>query len=380
MSVKDAEEEKSQENMQEKDNMPNVENIKAITKMDEKIENKKNLNKKWIICGIIFLSVFLILGIAFLIFTIIGISNENIISGFSIKEINVSNLSKDEAKEKIQNYIADNLPENILLKHNDFETSIPISSLEVSFDIEKAINEAISFGKNGNFFENGFNMLNTLIFGKNIDIDVTLNEEQLKNTLNDISTKLPDTVKESSYYIEGNNLIVTSGKQGNIVNTNQMVTYIKNGISNFTLKNRTLDISTSVKQPERINVDKIYEEVHKEAVNAYYTTNPFTVYPHENGMDFAISLDEAKKLFEEEKDEYTIPIKILYPNVTTNMIGTEAFPDLLSTFSTNYNAGDKDRTTNLILAAKKINGTVLMPGETFSYNKVVGERTIAARI
>lgn len=380
MSVKDAEKEKLQENIQEKDDVQNVENINAITKTDEKIENKKNSNKKWIICGIIFLSVFLILGIAFLIFTIIGTSNKNIISGISIKEINVSNLSKDQAKEKIQNYISENLPENILLKHNDFETSIPISSLEVSFDIEKAINEAISFGKNGNFFENGFNMLSTLIFGKNIDIDVTLNEEQLKNTLNDISTKLPDTVKESSYYIEGNNLIVTSGKQGNIVNTNQMITYIKNGISNFTLKNRTLDISTSVKQPERINVDKIYGEVHKEAVNAYYTTNPFTVYPHENGMDFAISLDEAKKLFEEEKDEYTIPIKILYPNVTTNMIGTEAFPDLLSTFSTNYNAGDKNRTTNLILAAQKINGTVLMPGETFSYNKVVGERTIAARI
>ena len=60
------------------------------------------------------------------------------------------------------------------------------------------------------------------------------------------------------------------------------------------------------------------------------------------------------------------------------MIGTEAFPDMLSNFSTKYDASNKNRTTNLILAAKKINGTVLMPGETFSYNKVVGERTIAA--
>ena len=60
------------------------------------------------------------------------------------------------------------------------------------------------------------------------------------------------------------------------------------------------------------------------------------------------------------------------------MIGTEAFPDLLSTFSTKYAASNKNRTTNLILAANKINGTVLMPGETFSYNKVVGARTIAA--
>ena len=95
-------------------------------------------------------------------------------------------------------------------------------------------------------------------------------------------------------------------------------------------------------------------------------------------MDFAISIDEAKALLEEDKDEYVVPLKILYPNVTTNMIGTEAFPDLLSSYSTRYNAYDRDRTTNLQLAANKINGTVLMPGETFSYNQVVGERTIAA--
>jgi len=60
------------------------------------------------------------------------------------------------------------------------------------------------------------------------------------------------------------------------------------------------------------------------------------------------------------------------------MIGTEAFPDCISTYKTYYSARDKDRTTNLKLAAEKINGTVVMPGETFSYNKVVGKRTIEA--
>ena len=91
------------------------------------------------------------------------------------------------------------------------------------------------------------------------------------------------------------------------------------------------------------------------------------------------SIEEAKAILgDQTAEEYTIPLNILYPKVTTNMIGTEAFPDLLSTYSTNYAASNKNRTTNLILAANKINGTVLMPGETFSYNKVVGARTIAA--
>mgnify|MGYP005776186693 FL=1 len=225
---------------------------------------------------------------------------------------------------------------------------------------------------------NSITALGTLFKHKNIDITMTLDEEQLTKSLDDISSKLPDTVIQSGYYIEGTDLIITKGKDGNVVNTNQMVSLIKNGISNLTLKDRVLNISTQVKSPSEINIDKIYEEIYKAPVDAYYTQNPYTVYPSENGMDFAISIDEAKAMLEEEKDEYVVPLKILYPNVTTNMIGTEAFPDLLSSYSTRYNAYDRDRTTNLQLAANKINGTVLMPGETFSYNQVVGERTIAA--
>ena len=330
------------------------------------------------ILGIIGIILLIIVAICFSIFTIFNNTNENIVSGISIKGIDVSGLSKIQAKEKLESYIQENLPENILLKHNDFETSIPISSIEVNFDIDGAIDQALQIGKSGNMLQNSFETLKTMLYHVDIEPTFSMNEQLLIDALNDISTKLPDTVIESSYYIENNNLILTSGKEGNVVNINQMVSYIKNGIMNLTLKNRTLDIATSIKQPSKINIEKIYEEVHKEAKDAYYTQNPFSVYPSENGIDFAISLEEATQMLEEEKEEYTIPLKILYPKVTTNMIGTEAFPDLLSSFSTNYNARDTDRTTNLKLATNKINGTVLMPGETFSYNQVVGARTIAA--
>lgn len=47
----------------------------------------------------------------------------------------------------------------------------------------------------------------------------------------------------------------------------------------------------------------------------------------------------------------------------------------LSGFSTSFNPSEVDRTKNLELATRFINGTVLMPGQTFSYNETVGERT-----
>ncbi len=330
------------------------------------------------ISGICVLILIILLCIAFLIFTFVNNQNNHIISGIHIKDIDVSHLSMEEAKETIQNYITDNLPENIYLIHNEYETSIPLSALNVSFDIDTAVRQAYDIGKSGNIFENSLTALKTLIAPIDIDIPLTLDEEQLRIALNDISSKLPDTVIDSGYYIEGNQLIVTSGSEGNVVDVNQMYSYIKNGILNLTLKNRALDIATISKQPSEINIEKIYQEIYKEPVDAYYTQDPFAVYPSENGLDFSISLDEAKDMLLEEKSEYIIPLQILYPNVTTNMIGTEAFPDLLSTYSTKYSTRDRDRTTNLQLASEKINGTVLMPGETFSYNQVVGARTISA--
>lgn len=321
----------------------------------------------------------LILLLCFGIFTVYNMFNSNIVSGVHIKGIDVSNLSPSDAKYQLDNYFSEKLPEEIKLIHADFETTLSLSQLEVSFDTRSAVNKAYEIGRQGNFFNNNFYILSTMFGNINIEPELKLDETQLQKTLNEISAQLPDGVKQSSYYVEDKNLIITAGKEGNVVDIEATTEAIKSSIFSFSCINTPVEIIVKPQQPDDIDVEKIHNEIYKEPVNAYYTQNPFCVYPHENGLDFNISIDEAKAIVSsEDKDEYVIPVKILYPEVTTNMIGTEAFPDLLSTFSTNYAASNKNRTTNLILAANKINGTVVMPGETFSYNKVVGERTIAA--
>lgn len=340
--------------------------------------SKNDVMSNFTIFVILFIIILLIL---FAGFTLYNMFNTNIINGVSIKGLDVSNLSKSDAKYQLDNYIANSLPQEIKLKHNDYETTISLSQIGVSFDTKKASNYAYDIGRKGNIFENNLTVLSTLFGHINIEPTLNLDEEQLKKNLEDISLELPDGVLQSSYYIEGNNLIITSGKEGNVVDVEKTIEAIKNSISTFSCKDSPVELVVRTEAPDSIDLEKIHNEIYKEPVDAYYTQNPFTVYPSENGLDFNISMDEAKNIiFSEQKDEYIIPLKTLTPNVTTNMIGTEAFPDLLSSYSTNYSTRDKDRTTNLILAANKINGTVVMPGETFSYNKVVGARTIAARI
>lgn len=341
------------------------------------VENKENL-KVGTVLGIVFISFIVIFFILFLGITLYISSSDKIITGIYIKGVEVAGLTKEQAIEKVTNEFNNVLPNNLTVVHGEYETQLNLEDLGANLNIEEAVNRAYNMGRDSNIFKNMGTIIKNLVSVNDLDLNVTVNTEQCTSILNDISTKLPDTVVQSSYYVEGNKLIITRGKSGNVVDVTPSIENIKNKIQDLTYASSKIELVTVAKDPDAIDIDKIHNEIYKEPVNAYYTTNPYVVYPHENGVDFNISVDEAKAMLNDVKDEYEIPLKYTAPSVTTNMIGTEAFPDLLAKFSTNYNARDTDRTTNLRLAAEKINGTVLMPGETFSYNTVVGERTIAA--
>lgn len=375
MNIKETTLEK--EKIEDTESKENVEQIEDSTQF-KKVENYKTNSDTLAIFGILVLVLITIILILCMAFTFINMKQETIFSGIYVKGIDVSNLSQEEAVQKIQNILQENIPDEIKLIHNDYETSISSKDLDINFDITSAVNSAYKIGRSGNALENNIVIFKAKLSKINIEPNFSINEEQLKTFLSDISTKLPDAVVDSSYYIEGTNLILTKGKIGSVVNVDDSCEYIKNQIKDLKIKNTSLTLITEEVEPTPLDIEAIHNELYKEPKDAYYTQNPYSVYPSENGIDFNISVEEAKSILSEEKEEYVIPLKILYPNVTTNMIGTEAFPDMLSTYSTKYAVSNKNRTTNLILAANKINGTVLMPGETFSYNKVVGERTIAA--
>ena len=344
----------------------------------ENEEVKKKKHKRGSIFSLFFVTIISIFILCFGIFTAYNILNTNIISGVHIKGFDVSGLSTSDAKYQLDNYLNAKLPEEIKLVHGDYESTISLKQIEASFDTKNAVSTAYNVGRQGNIFENNLYVLSTMFGEVNIEPTIKLNKTQVTKNLEEISANLPDKVTESSYFIEDSNLIITSGKQGNVVDIDATINEIRNSISNLSTIDRPIEIIVKSQDPKPIDVEKVHEEIYKEPVDAYYTQEPFTVYPSENGVDFKVSIEEAKAIVNgEAAEEYTIPLNITAPNVTTNMIGTEAFPDLLADYSTRY-VNNYNRTTNLILSTNKINGTVLMPGETFSYNKVVGARTIAA--
>lgn len=347
---------------------------------NNKTNNFKKTTKKINIEKTTLIIISVIIAIAIMIFSIIfailNINNSNIINGIKIEGIDVSGLTREEAKTKIEAVYNDKKQKDITLKYKDFETTLSQDILETNYDIEKAVNEAITTGKNGNIITNNYNILFALIGKKNIKIDMIINEEQTEKAIEDIQTNLPETIEEPDYYIEENKLIITPGKEGLKISTENLINKIKKNLQSMTTNEEYVEIPVEKAWPNKIDLEQIHSEIYKEVQDAYLTRDPITIHPEVEGIDFDI--EETKKILEEDKEKYEIPLKITKPSITTIDLGSEAFPNKLSTYTTRYDGGDKNRSTNLEIACEKINDKIILPGETFSYNKTLGARTTTA--
>lgn len=361
------------------------EESKIFDEADEIIEqnssdfsNKKSEHKSHIgllIFSIIFFIVFLLASVFSTVFAFINVNNTTFVSGISILGIDVSGLSKDDAKQKVTDDVSNRLSTDVIFKHNDETYTLLPSSVGGSFDIDKVIDDAYSVGRNGNIFQNNFAILNAMINSKNFIPDFSFNSDSFDNSISQMNSNFADGIVEPSYDISGNNLIIKSGKNGNIVDSDKIKSLFVDKLIFVPYNTDSIEVPVFSKEANKIDIDAIHSEIYKEAQDASYTTNPYAVYPSSNGLDFNISIDEAKALITGDKDSYTIPLKTLYPNVKTSDIGIEAFPNLLSSYSTSFASSSSNRATNVSLATNKINGKVLMPGEVFSFNGTVGKRT-----
>lgn len=375
-------ENKNKENAKkEEKNDAQFKKVKESPKKQEKSikdmgETEKPKKKKGLIIGILIAVIIVIAIIVSTIFALFALSNEKIVSGVSISGIEVSGLSKEEAKGKLEAIYNEKKEKEIDIKYQEYETNLNPTIMEVNYEIDKAVEEAYLIGRKENIFISNYDILFTLIGKKNVDVNMTLNEEIAKQTINDIGVNLPGIVLDSSYSVEGDELIITKGKKGVVIDTDSLFEKVKNRLKDINLTEEYIEIPVKEKEPEPIDIEKIHDEICKEAQDAYYTKDPFTVHPEVEGISF--DLETAKAILAEDKEEYVIKLTITKPKITLSQIGDEAFPDRLSVYTTRYDVSNVDRSTNLVIACQKINGKVILPGETFSYNKALGERTAKA--
>ena len=237
----------------------------------------------------------------------------------------------------------------------------------------------VHYGRDSNIIANNYQIINILFNGQNLELDVKFNEEILKSIFSNLDSEWNETFVDNTYYIDKDKLIIVRGKTGVIVDEEalkeKLINLVHDRIEGKQIKE--IEIPVITKEPGEIDIEQIQKEVYKEAKDASYDRDNAKLNVHSNGIEVGISVEEAKEILSIEQEEYQIPLKITVPAITTDMLGEEAFPNVLGSFSTRYDASNKSRATNIELACEAINGKVLMPGEVFSFNGTVGNTTAA---
>lgn len=135
---------------------------------------------------------------------------------------------------------------------------------------------------------------------------------------------------------------------------------------------RTVDAAKAAKYLKRT----IAPIVRREPVNARFVAGEsgFKIIPERNGK--ALDLDATTQSIRDRAgadaaDPLEVAVRTLSPHVSTaDLQGIEGE---VSRYRTHYSERG-NRSRNIVVACDKINGTVLKPGDRFSYNEIVGPR------
>jgi vancomycin resistance protein YoaR len=127
---------------------------------------------------------------------------------------------------------------------------------------------------------------------------------------------------------------------------------------------------------------RIKDRIDREPVDAHVDTDAGTAVPARPGLalDVHASLERIDRALIDGAAEVQLATHVVQPGRTIAGLSDVALDATLSEFSTRHSRGEKarERTHNLRVAASKIDGHVLQPGEVFDFNEVVGDRTRAA--
>ena len=105
----------------------------------------------------------------------------------------------------------------------------------------------------------------------------------------------------------------------------------------------------------------------------------FVILPAQSGLIVAVDqlIHQIQKTpLGEMPTRIDIPMLEVPAAVTTESVQALAFDSIIGEFSTNFLVKEKNRAANLAIAAKALDGKVLLPGETLSFNETVGPREL----
>lgn len=350
-----------------------------MTNLELEKTNKESKKRKPIL---ILLSLVIITLLVFSIFTVSMLIDKKIHKGVFINDTDVSRMLPEDAAELLNAELNGKISkESILLNYNNASLELKFSDLNISYNIQDAVDSAYSIGRTGNIISRFNSIFTNSRKTTVIELTYSCDEKYIDDKLDQfyMDTLLP--VQEASLYLGESEVTITSGHSGKSIEKQKALEFITSSIKTCT--GGSFDVPEKVTPPSNIDPEKIYEQITLEPQDAKVsvTDNIVSVDIHKRGrkIDKAALISIINELNNTTDTTKKLPVEFIEPEITASYIDSVLFRDVLSEASTRFNTNtvnNANRGVNIRLASAKINGKVLAPGEVFSFNDYVGPRTI----
>src|SRR4030066_539044 len=352
--------------------------------------------------------------------------------GIFISGINVAGKTPEEAENLLKFSIKP--PKEIILSYKDQSFSIPVSDLNLNYDLSTSVAKSYRMYRSNDLFQNIILSIVSPINKTNFPLAVTLNENKLRENLSAISGKIGQEPIYPSIYLSQGKLVVEKGSLGYEIDNEKIIKDIMFSLSY--LKTPQISISTKINDPSLSDkeVELLYNRgdilLNKSLVLSFelqefsYSKNdilnlldPKSGY-NKSKLD-SLASDIASKVernpqnpvfvftdgmvkeFAPAKDGIKVKQTELLNNIKTSLNDLEStdktsvtisipttnsspeykiedvnnlgIKELLGRGVSHFTGSITSRIHNISLASSKFNGILIKPGETFSFNNTLGD-------
>lgn len=348
-----------------------------------------NENKKLVLaflCAAALLLIVVVIAVFF--FSGSDPNDGKILDNVCIADIDVGGLTKSEAISVVKQATSRTYGyQDMVIDLSGTELRLSPEDTGAELDVQAAVEAAYAYGRTGSDAEREQALHSSSSQPHIIAVlpYLELDEAYIRDTLTAYAEDTGSTLTQTSYGLEGSQpeldaedfdenaptqtLVITMGTPGIGFDANDVYERVLDAYSlhQFLVSVENVE---SVKDPDPIDLEEIYQEYYIAPVDAKVNMQTFETIPGRYGYDF--DLAEARALVNEAQygEVIRIPMQYIVPEILDEDM---FFRDVLGSSQVSH-TGSSDRDANLQLACQAINGLVLNPGEKFSFNDTVGQR------
>ena len=391
----------------------------------------KPIVKKYLLRVIIGLAVFILIILAGA-FAYVAAYSGKVYPNSSIAGVSVAGKNPQEAFTVLSKYVS--VPPEITLNYQDQIFKIKSSDIKLSYDLSASVQNAYEFTRGGDIFNDFEKRIKLFFYPNNFNLVTSFDEDMLKKIVSIIAGQISiDSVDPSISKVNGS-ILVNKGSAGKEVNQDKLISAIINNLAQNRKEEITVpveDVDNTLNDTEakdyasraekffgkNISLKFEYDSVvlqdsaifkllnpkggyDGEAIEDTLKTvaktferdpqNPKFVFENGKVTEFEPALDGIKidtgqfetqlirkledlEVSEEKSIELNVPTNKTPPEITTDKVNNLGINELIGRGTSTYYHSIPGRVHNISLATSRINGTLVKPGDSFSFNTALGD-------